>query len=103
MPLKKGKSDKIIKANIVESIKSGKPRNQAIAIALSTAGKKKTAKKKASKRKPNEAFMKPMTPSKELAAVVAEKAIPRTQVIKKIWDYIKKNNLQNPKNKSYAS
>ncbi|MEE2744738.1 MAG: SWIB/MDM2 domain-containing protein [Bdellovibrionota bacterium] len=63
------------------------------------ATKKKTAKKKASKRKPNEAFMKPMTPSKELAAVVGEKAIPRTQVIKKIWDYIKKNNLQNPKNK----
>jgi len=61
--------------------------------------KKKTAKKKASKRKPNEAFMKPMTPSKELAAVVGDKAIPRTQVIKKIWDYIKKNNLQNPKNK----
>ena len=63
------------------------------------AAKKKTAKKKASKRKPNEAFMKPMTPSKELAAVVGDKAIPRTQVIKKIWDYIKKNNLQNPKNK----
>ena len=70
--------------------------------------KKKTAKKKVSKkkaakkksaRKPNEAFMKPMTPSKELAAVVGEKALPRTQVIKKIWDYIKKHNLQNPKNK----
>ena len=64
--------------------------------------KKKTAKKatkKKSARKPNEAFMKPMTPSKELAAVVGEKALPRTQVIKKIWDYIKKHNLQNPKNK----
>ena len=65
--------------------------------------KKKTAKKKVAKkksaRKPNEAFMKPMTPSKELAAVVGEKALPRTQVIKKIWDYIKKHNLQNPKNK----
>ena len=66
------------------------------------ATKKKTAKKatkKKSARKPNEAFMKPMTPSKELAAVVGEKALPRTQVIKKIWDYIKKHNLQNPKNK----
>ena len=50
--------------------------------------------KKKSARKPNEAFMKPMTPSKELAAVVGEKALPRTQVIKKIWDYIKKHNLQ---------
>jgi len=59
---------------------------------------KKAAKKK-STRKPNEAFMKPMTPSKELAAVIGDKALPRTQVIKKIWDYIKKHNLQNPKNK----
>tara|TARA_R100001082_G_C4360552_1_gene159135 strand:+ start:2170 stop:2382 length:213 start_codon:yes stop_codon:yes gene_type:complete len=50
MPLKKGKSDKIIKANIVESIKSGKPRNQAIAIALSKArGKKKNAVRKQTK------------------------------------------------------
>jgi hypothetical protein len=51
MPLKKGKSDKIIKANIVESIKSGKPRNQAIAIALSKArGTKKDAVQKPKKR-----------------------------------------------------
>ena len=50
MPLKKGKSDKVIKANIVESIKSGKPRNQAIAIALSKArGKKKNAVRKQTK------------------------------------------------------
>ena len=50
MPLKKGKSDKVIKANIVESIKSGKPRNQAIAIALSKArGKKKDAIRKQTK------------------------------------------------------
>ena len=72
-------------------------------MAKKKAAKKKVAKKKAAKkksaRKPNEAFMKPMTPSKELAAVVGEKALPRTQVIKKIWDYIKKHNLQNPKNK----
>jgi Flp pilus assembly protein TadB len=50
MPLKKGKSDKVIKANIVESIKSGKPRNQAIAIALSKArGKNKNAVRKQTK------------------------------------------------------
>ncbi len=50
------------------------------------------------KRKPNAAFMKPMKPSATLAAVVGTTAIPRTQVTKKLWDYIKKNNLQD-KNK----
>ncbi len=60
--------------------------------------KKKTAKKK-SKRKPNAAFMAPLNPSEELAAVIGKKALPRTQVIKKIWDYIKKNKLQDQKNK----
>ncbi len=69
------------------------------------ATKKKTAKKKATKkkaktkRKPNAAFMKPMTPSAQLAKVVGSKALPRTQVIKKIWEYIRKHKLQNPKNK----
>ena len=62
------------------------------------AAKKKPAKKKA-KRKPNPAFMKALTPSAELAAVVGKKPLPRTQVVKKLWAYIKKNDLQNPKNK----
>ena len=43
--------------------------------------------------------MKALTPSKELAEVVGAKAIPRTEVVKKLWQYIKKHNLQNPKNK----
>jgi len=60
--------------------------------------KKKPAKKKA-KRKPNAAFMKPMTPSAALAAVVGSKAIPRTQITKKLWDYIKKNKLQDKVNR----
>ena len=60
---------------------------------------KKATKKKATKRKPNPAFMKALTPSKELAEVVGAKAIPRTEVVKKLWQYIKKHNLQNPKNK----
>jgi upstream activation factor subunit UAF30 len=59
---------------------------------------KKTAKKK-SARKPNAAFMKAMTPSPALAEVVGSKAIPRTEVTKKLWAYIKKNNLQDPKNR----
>ena len=59
---------------------------------------KKTAKKK-SARKPNAAFMKAMTPSPALAEVVGSKAIPRTEVTKKLWAYIKKNKLQDAKNK----
>jgi upstream activation factor subunit UAF30 len=57
---------------------------------------KTTAK---TKRKPNAAFMKPVTPSATLAEVVGAKAIPRTEVTKKLWAYIKKNGLQDKKNK----
>jgi upstream activation factor subunit UAF30 len=57
------------------------------------------AKKKSSKRKPNAAFMKPMTPSSTLAEVVGSKPIPRTEVTKKIWQYIKKKGLQDSKNR----
>ena len=57
------------------------------------------AKKAASKRKPNAAFMKPVQPSDTLAEVVGSKPIPRTEVTKKLWAYIKKNKLQDQKNK----
>jgi chromatin remodeling complex protein RSC6 len=57
------------------------------------------AKKAATKRKPNAAFMKPVQPSDKLAEVVGSKAIPRTEVTKKLWAYIKKNGLQDKKNK----
>jgi chromatin remodeling complex protein RSC6 len=57
------------------------------------------AKKAASKRKPNAAFMKPVQPSDKLAEVVGSKAMPRTEVTKKLWAYIKKNGLQDKKNK----
>lgn len=60
---------------------------------------KKPAKKAAVKRKPNAAFMKPMTPSALLGAVIGASAMPRTEVTKKIWAYIKKNGLQDKKNK----
>src|SRR5665647_512845 len=63
------------------------------------AASKKPAKKAAAKRKPNAAFMKPMTPSAALGAVIGAKAMPRTEVTKKIWDYIKKNKLQDAKNR----
>ena len=59
---------------------------------------KKAAKKK-SARKPNAAFMAPLTVSSTMAEVVGSKPLPRTQIIKKIWDYIKKNDLQDKKNR----
>lgn len=62
------------------------------------AAPKKVAKKKVA-RKPNPAFMKALTPSAELAAVVGAKPMPRTEVVKKIWVYIKANKLQDAKNK----
>ena len=64
------------------------------------ASKKAPAKKKsASKRKPNAAFMKAMQPSASLAAVIGSSSMPRTEVTKKIWAYIKKNSLQDSKNR----
>jgi chromatin remodeling complex protein RSC6 len=60
--------------------------------------KKKAAKKK-SARKPSAAFMKPLTPSANLAAVVGSKAMPRTEVVKKIWAYIRSNKLQDKTNR----
>ena len=67
------------------------------------AASKKTASKKTVKakvkRKPNAAFMKPMTPSASLGAVIGAGPMPRTEVTKKIWAYIKKNKLQDAKNR----
>ena len=59
---------------------------------------KKAAKKKGgAKRKPNAAFMKPMQPSAQLSAVVGSGALPRTEVTKKLWQYIKRKGLQDAK------
>ncbi len=71
-------------------------------MAAKKTAKKAPAKKKTTtgaKRKPNAAFMKEMTPSASLAEVVGNKPMPRTEVVKKLWAYIKKNNLQDPKQK----
>jgi len=57
------------------------------------------AKKATTKRKPNAAFMKPMTPSATLAGVVGSNPMPRTEVTSKLWGYIKKNGLQDKTNK----
>ncbi len=60
---------------------------------------RKPAKKKKSARKPNPAFMKAMTPSSALAAVIGSGAMPRTEVTKKLWAYIKRNGLQDRNNR----
>ena len=60
---------------------------------------KRKAKKSGKKRKPNAAFMKPMSPSATLAAVIGGSMMPRTEVTKKIWGYIKRNGLQDKKNR----
>jgi chromatin remodeling complex protein RSC6 len=65
--------------------------------AAQPAAKKAAAKKAApapAKRTPSAAFMKPMTPSPALAAIVGAKALPRTEITRKVWEYIKKNSLQ---------
>ncbi|HOC91033.1 MAG TPA: SWIB/MDM2 domain-containing protein [bacterium] len=65
------------------------------------AAPKKVVKKvvKKVKRAPNPEFMKPVQPDAVLGALVGSKPLPRTQITKKLWEYIKKNNLQDPKNK----
>jgi upstream activation factor subunit UAF30 len=75
-----------------------KPTLKKAAAPAKKAAPKKDAKPKA-KRTPNAGFMKAMTPSAMLAAVVGAKPLPRTEVVKKVWEYIKKNKLQDASNK----
>jgi upstream activation factor subunit UAF30 len=67
--------------------------------AKKTARPVKKAAKKKTKRKPNAAFMKPVTPDAKLAVVVGPKPMPRTELTKKLWAYIKKKGLQDKKNR----
>ena len=81
--------------------KASKKKAAKKAPAKKTPAKKAPAKKAAKKsaRKPNAAFMTALTPSSNLAEVIGSKPMPRTEIVKKIWDYIKKNNLQDKKNR----
>jgi upstream activation factor subunit UAF30 len=83
--------------------KKAAPKKAAKKATKKAAPKKAAAKKAAPKaktaRKPNPAFMKALTPSAALAAVVGASPLPRTEVVKKLWAYIKKNNLQDSKNR----
>jgi len=67
---------------------------KAVKKAAKKAAPAKKAKAPAKKRTPNAAFMKAMTPSNALAAIIGDRPVPRTEVTKKVWEYIKKNNLQ---------
>lgn len=90
-PAKKA-AKKVVKKAAKKAAKKG---------AKKAAKKVKKAKKSApkKKRKLNAAFMAALTPSAQLAAVIGSKPVPRTEIIKKIWDYIKKNKLQDQKNR----
>ncbi len=69
------------------------------AVKKAAPAKKAAAKKTAAKRAPNAAFMKAMTPSEALAAIIGKGPYPRTEVTKRVWEYVKKNKLQDAVNK----
>jgi upstream activation factor subunit UAF30 len=73
--------------------KTAKKKTATARTARKSTGKKKSA------RKPNAAFMRPVTPSPALSEVIGSKPVPRTEVTKKLWAYIKKNGLQDQKNR----
>jgi upstream activation factor subunit UAF30 len=96
MAAKKKKSAK--KGAKRSSAKKGAKRGGAKKTAKKSARKKK-AKRTGAKRTPNAAFMKPMTPTPQLATVVGSSPLPRTEVTKKLWAYIKRKGLQDSKNR----
>ena len=85
------------KAAPKKAAKKAAPKKAAKKAAPKKAAKKATKAK--TKRTPNAAFMKPMKISDTLAAVVGNKPLPRTEVVKALWAYIKKHKLQDPKEK----
>jgi chromatin remodeling complex protein RSC6 len=93
MATKKKAAKKVAKKPARKVAKKAAPKKAAPKKAAKKVAKKKSA------RKPNAAFMRPLTPSAELAAVVGSKPLPRTDVVKKIWVYIKANKLQDAKNR----
>src|SRR5659263_582641 len=101
-PAKKAPAKKAAPAKKVAAKKAAPAKKVAAkkAPAKKVAAKKPAAKKApAKKRTPNAAFMKPLTLSAALAAVVGDKPLPRTEIVKKLWDYIKAKNLQDKVNK----
>src|SRR3954466_5159441 len=99
MPSKTKQTTTAEKADPAKSTASKSTGSKKASSAEGTSGKDASAGKGASGKKVNPALMKPLQPSKELAAVVGSKPLPRAEVVSKVWDYIKKNNLQDPQNK----
>jgi upstream activation factor subunit UAF30 len=87
------------KKSAKKSVKKAAKKTAAKSVKKTAAKSAAKPKAKKSARKPNAAFMKPLTPSAELAQVVGAKPLPRTEATSALWRYIKKNNLQDAKNK----
>ena len=87
------------KTTAKKATKKTAPAKKATAKKAAPAKKAAAPKKAKTARKPNAAFMKALKPSPALAEVIGNVSVPRTEAVRKIWVYIKKNNLQNPKNK----
>ncbi len=100
-PAKKKAAKKTAKKKAKKPAKKASPKRKA--APKKKAAKKKVAKKKVAKpkakRKPNPAFMRPMMPSAELGAIIGSSPMPRTEVTKKLWAYIKRNGLQDTVNR----
>jgi chromatin remodeling complex protein RSC6 len=96
---KKAAKKAVKKAVAKKAVKKAVVKKAVKKAVVKKAVKKAVVKKAAAKRKPNAAFMKAMTPSSALAAIVGANPLPRTEVTKKVWDYIKKNKLQDAVNK----
>jgi chromatin remodeling complex protein RSC6 len=98
-PAKKAAATKAAPAKKAAAKKAPAKKAAAKKAPAKKAAAKKAPAKKAAKRTPTAAFMKAMTPSPALAAVIGDKGMPRTEVVKKLWAYIKKHGLQDAKNK----
>src|SRR5438067_9692046 len=99
MPSKTKQTTTAEKADLAKSTAPKSTGSKKASPAKGTSGKTASTGQGASGKKVNPALMKPLQPSKELAAVVGSKPLPRPEVVSKVWDYIKKHDLQNPKNK----
>ena len=99
-PAKKAAAKKAPAAKKAAPAKKAAAKKAAAAPAKKAAAKPAAKKAPAKKRTPNAAFMKAMTPSPQLAAVIGEKPVPRTEVTKKVWEYIKANKLQDQNKKT---